>query len=229
MDKDERLDRAVRSYESKRYRQALQDLMSLDENPAENIEIAYYLGLCHAQLGEYDEALVYLEQVVTTHTDILRVYQGRMLLAYIYCMTKRYKLAEFELKQVLASGFESAQVYSACAFIQYEQDMVTESLESLRNALELDPGNANAHNSLGFILADEELELENAVRHCKVAVKSRPEYPAYLDSLGWACYKLGRYEEAREYLRKAYSLSKGNREITEHLRIVLDIMHTDEG
>jgi tetratricopeptide (TPR) repeat protein len=80
----------------------LQELLHVDTedfDPGENTELAYFLGLCYTKLERYDEALLYLEQVVTAGQDPLRVYQCRLTLAYIYVITKRAKLAEFELKR----------------------------------------------------------------------------------------------------------------------------------
>jgi tetratricopeptide (TPR) repeat protein len=81
--------------------------------------------------------------------------------------------------------------------------------------------NANALNSLGYIMAEEEIDLQEALKYCREAVRIKPENPSYLDSLGWACYRLGRYEEALAYLKKAHSNSGGHKTIASHLREVM--------
>lgn len=214
---------AVRLYNAKRYGLALEELNSLDEDPALNPEVSYYLGLCYTQLGLHEEALLYLEQVVTTDLNILHIYQSRMILSYIYTITGRFKLAEFELESLLDAGYESAQVYAAFGFVSYESGNVEDAIEYLKKALLLDPDNVNAMNSLGYILAEEERELDSALSYCKRAVERRPENAAYLDSLGWAYLKVGRVTEARMYLRKAVSVSGGNKEIAAHMRAALSV------
>lgn len=212
---------AIRLYKSNRFELALRELLAIEESPAENLELSYYLGLCYTKLGQYDEALLYLEQVVTSHSNLFRIYQSRMVLSYIYTVTDRYKLAQFELNKLVDAGFESPQVYSAYGYILYAQNQVEKSIEYLKKALSLDPDNANAQNSLGYILAEEEINLEEALGYCKTAVRLKPENPAYLDSLGWTYYRLGKVDEAAGYLKKANSLAGGNKTIASHLREVL--------
>ena len=212
---------AVRLYNNKRYELALREFNDIDEDPAANSELSYYLGLCYTQLERYDEALLYLEQVVTTESNILHIYQSRMILSYIYTITGRFKLAEFELDSLLDSGYESAQVYAAFGFIAYASGKREDAHAYLAKALALDPDNPNALNSLGFILAEENRDLEYALSLCRRAVDSQPDNPAYLDSLGWVYYKLGNIHEARNQLRRALSLSSGNSDIVTHMKAAL--------
>ncbi len=218
---------AVRLYNNRRYEMALRELNDLDEDPSTNSELSYYLGLCFTRLERYDEALLYLEQVVTTENNILHIYQSRMILSYIYTITGRYKLAEFELDSLLDNGYESAQVYAAFAFISYASGSRDDAHTYLEKALALDPDNANALNSLGFILAEDSRDLEYALSLCRRAVETNPDSPAYLDSLGWVCLKLGNVREARNHLRKALSLSSGNAEIVAHMKAALAAKTSD--
>jgi len=57
----------------KNYRSALEEFLMVDEDPSELLDLSYYLGICYTNLEKYDKALLYLEQVVTNHTDILMV------------------------------------------------------------------------------------------------------------------------------------------------------------
>jgi len=212
---------AIRLYKTRRFEQALEELKSSGENPAESPEISYYLGLCYTQLGRYDDALVFLEQVVTAGDNLIQLYQSRMILSYIYTITGRYRLAQFELEQLLASGYESAQVYSAFGYVAYCQRRVNDSLVYLQKAITLDPTNSNALNSMGYILAEEDIDPMGALSYCKNAVERRPENASYLDSLGWAYFKAGKLGEAKIHLRKALNLAGGSREIAAHLKACL--------
>ena len=211
------LQRGIRYYNQKKYQDALEEFQSLVIDPGSNPEYAYYLGLCNTQLENYEEALLYLEQVVTSDFNVLYVYQSRMVLGYIYTITERYSLAAYEFKQLLEAGYESAQIYSALGFISYSKGKIGESLDYLHKALEVEPDNANAMNSLGFIMAEEGIETEGALNLCKKAVDLKPNNPAYLDSLGWAYFKAGKVQEAKNYLKKALVLSENNKEIVQHL------------
>jgi len=118
------IETAKRLYNAKRYEKALGVLLSLEENDQlaeSNPDVSYYLGLCYFRLEKLDEALLYLEQVVTTHPDFLHLYQCRLLLAIIYSKTKRYSLAEYEVKNLIENGYESVQAFSVYSFVLYQQ------------------------------------------------------------------------------------------------------------
>ena len=191
---DEKIQGGIRFFRMKNWSMALQEFLSKDTsdfNSDEKMEIAYYLGLCYTKLERYDEALSYLEQVVISGTDILRVFQCRMALAYIYVITKRLKMAEYELKRLQNSGLESPLLYNTLAYAAWAQKHNKNAIELYEKTLEIDSNNATAMNSMGYILADTGLDVMRALRLCRKAVDSRPNSPAYLDSLGWAYYKSG--------------------------------------
>jgi len=213
----------IRLYTVKRWDKALVELLAVNTErftPEENIELAYYLGLCYTKLERYDDALLYLEQVVTSGKDVLRIYQCRMTLAYIYVITSRTKMAEFELKRLSNSGFESAQLYATLAYAAWVQKRYKQAVEYYEKALDLDENNANALNGLGFVLVDSNIDLIRGLRCCKKAVDLKPQNAAYLDSLGWAYYKNGELLEARTWLRRAHEAAPEQKEIKEHLKIV---------
>ena len=60
-----------------------------------------------------------------------------------------------------------------------------------------------ALNYLGYMLADRGTRLDEALGYIRRAVALDPQNGAYLDSLGWAYYKMGNYELAEENLRRA--------------------------
>ncbi len=211
------LERGIQSYSRGQYRKALHEFMEARTAKPDDTEISYYLGLCNVKLGMNEEALVYLEQTVTGSTNLLFIYQSRMILAFLYSVTGRYKLAEFEISKLLESGYESPQVFAAAAYVAYSQGYTGESIEYLEKALDMDPENANALNSLGYILAEENIDTRRAVDCCSRAVEKVPENPAYLDSLGWALFKAGDTEKARGYLKQALDKAADNTIIQRHL------------
>ena len=218
----EKLQEGIRLFRMKRWDMALKEFQQLktdDFSSSDNAELTYYLGLCYMKLARYDEALLYLEQVVTSDDNLMRIYQCRMMLAYIYVLTKRVKLAEFELKRLQISGFESVMLYNTLAYAAWIQRHYKNSVELYEKALELDGDNTTAMNSLGYILADTDMDIMRGLRLCRKAVDMKPQSAAYLDSLGWAYFKSGEVLEARTWLRRALDLAPHEKEIREHLRI----------
>jgi tetratricopeptide (TPR) repeat protein len=217
------LQEGIRLYKLKRWDLALQELLQVNAekfDARESAELAYYLGLCYTKLERYEDALLYLEQVVTSGQDPMRIYQCRMTLAYIYVITKRSKMAEFELNRLANNGFESAQLYAALAYAAWSQKRYQQAVDYYEKALDLDENNTTALNGLGYVLVDTDIDLLRGLRCCRRAVDLKPQNAAYLDSLGWAYFKNGELLEARTWLRRAHEAAPQQKEIREHLRTV---------
>jgi tetratricopeptide (TPR) repeat protein len=88
---------------------------------------------------------------------------------------------------------------------------------TLRQVLAKDPNNATALNNLGYFLADHDERLEEALSMIQRAVRAEPNNPSYLDSYGWAYYKLGQLKEAERYLSDAARRNPSSATIQEHL------------
>ena len=215
------LSEGIKLYSNKDYAQALAFFLALPSDAgADKIEVAYYLGLCYTKLEKYEDALLYLEQVVTSGTQLERVLQCRFLLAVIYVLSGRKRLAEFELNKLLQTGYMTASVYAAIAFVAWEQKDTDRCLKYYEKSLEKDPENITSLNGLGYVLACEDKDLTRALSLCKQAVKSSPRSASCLDSLGWVYYKLGLYDDALQYLSQAEKLDLDNVEIANHIKTV---------
>lgn len=221
---NEMFERAVKLYHSHRFDQALAALSETEAETGSTPELDYYRGLALTQLGRHEDAILTLEKVVDSHFSFLHIMQARMVLGYIYSVTGRYRLAEFEFTKVSELGLQSSQALAALGFVYYAQKKVKESIETLKKALEIEPKNANALNSLGFIYAEEKIDPQKAISLCRQAVEVAPRNAAYLDSLGWALFRVGNLDESRLLFRRALDLAPGNREIASHMRALMDAL-----
>ncbi|MBQ4377578.1 MAG: tetratricopeptide repeat protein [Treponema sp.] len=214
------LQNGISMYHKGDYNGALAFFLSLPEDSEiDSMNLAYYIGLCYARLKRYDDALLYLEQVVTGGVELDRVLQCRYVLAVIYANSGRKRLAEFELNKLLESGYKPASVYSSLAYVAWKQDDVEKSLEFYKKAIEIDPDNPTALNGMGYVLACENRDLTKALSFCKRALDKSPKSAAFLDSVGWVYLKLGLMNDAFKYLNQAQELLPDNEEIAGHLRI----------
>ncbi len=91
---------------------------------------------------------------------------------------------------------------------------------SLRKLIELRPDHAHAYNALGYTLADRTDRLQEAHELITKALDLSPDDPFIQDSMGWVLYRLGRLDEGREYLEKAFK-RRPDPEIAAHLGEVL--------
>ena len=95
----------------------------------------------------------------------------------------------------------------------------------LLRLIELEPDSAQAYNALGYTLADRTDRYADAREFIAEALALAPEDPYILDSMGWVEYRLGNFDEAVQYLRRAYNFSQ-DPEIAAHLGEVLWVMGT---
>ncbi len=74
-----------------------------------------------------------------------------------------------------------------------------------------------ALNYLGYMLADRGTRLDESLGYIRRAVALDPNNGAYLDSLGWAYYKMGNYDLAEENLRRASERIGNDPTVHDHL------------
>jgi predicted Zn-dependent protease len=79
------------------------------------------------------------------------------------------------------------------------------------------PNDAATQNYLGYMWADKGVQLERAREMLEKAVGREPRNAAYLDSLGWAYFRLGRIDSAEKNLREAHRREPTDPTIAEHL------------
>jgi tetratricopeptide (TPR) repeat protein len=83
----------------------------------------------------------------------------------------------------------------------------SEAVKYLQKALELDPNFADAANHLGYMWAERGENLERAEKLIAIAVKAEPKNEAYLDSMAWVLFKLGKPRDALPYMQQAIEIS----------------------
>jgi pentatricopeptide repeat protein len=82
--------------------------------------------------------------------------------------------------------------------------------------LAMRPNDAATQNYLGYMWADKGVQLDRARELLEKAVAREPRNAAYLDSLGWAYFRLGKLDSAERNLREAYRREPTDPTIEEH-------------
>jgi tetratricopeptide (TPR) repeat protein len=130
---------------------------------------------------------------------------------------KRYDAAEAMLKDGTRRYPSDDALCFARGAVLERMGRLGEAERMLLKAIELNSKNAMALNYLGYMLADRGLKLRESVSYVERALVLDPRNAAYLDSLGWAQFKMSRYELAEKNLRLAAKYDQGDPTIREHL------------
>ena len=141
-------------------------------------------------------------------------------LAIMYSRVKRWSDAEEALNKAeqLSTKAEDKEYVSFLRGSTFEREKKYDEAEAeFKKVLAANPQNAAALNYLGYMNADRDLRLEESLNYIKLAVSLDPTNGAYLDSLGWAYFKLGKYDLAEESLSKAALRMGSDPTVQDHL------------
>ncbi len=173
-----------------------------------------------AELGRVDEGAALWRTLLTgkPETDI----SAQLNLAQLYIEAGRGAEGVAEARKALAlvppgqPGI-SATALAVLASAQERAGDPKGAEESLRRVLTTDPNNRTALNNLGYFLVERNERLPEALSLIQRAVKAEPTNPSFLDSLGWAYFKLNRLDEAERHLNEAARRNNDSVAIHEHL------------
>jgi Flp pilus assembly protein TadD len=176
------------------------------------------LGLNLADLNRNDEAITHLKKLVEARPDEMR---GYIALGGVYASKEDFRAAA-DLYDKAAERLTNPQPENWNIF--YQRGIAYERLKdwpkaepSFRKALELNPDQPQVMNYLGYSWVDKNMNLKEALEMIQKAVDLRPSDGYIVDSLGWAYYKLGRFEDAVRELERAVSLKPEDPVLNDHL------------
>jgi tetratricopeptide (TPR) repeat protein len=174
-----------------------------------------------ADTGEVDKSVTDIRSMLKGGPDDREVY---LRLGIIYTRAKRYDEALDALakaEQLSTKPEDKAYVSFLRGDLYQREKMFDQADSEFRKVLATtpptDPQAAATLNYLGYMNADRGVKLEESLNYIKQALTFEPNNGAYLDSLGWAYFKLGKYDQAEENLTKAESHMGTDPTVQEHL------------
>jgi len=211
--------------------------------------------LCQSRLGQFDKAEKVLKRISgrgglnPLAEQDLRCRMLREAGKLDEAIAGYQKLIEMvdqdeALKKDQRDGISDELKYTLTG-LYTETKEVDKAVKILEELVQKEPSNPTYNNDLGYILADNNRDLEKAEklvrraleedkkRRQKAAEEADPEdkddeeaaeldNASYLDSLGWVLYRTKRFDEAQKALESAVAVEAGrNTEIYDHLADVL--------
>lgn len=153
-------------------------------------------------------------------------YSNKVTLASILLGNENFKeaealytqlLEEFPKKSPQEANVEKWQLLFGRANASLAIDKVDSAIKDLRTALILEPDNSMLLNTLGYTLAEENKDLDEALELIEKSLEFNPRSGETIDSKGWVLFKMGKYEEALDQLETAFALTPTIGEVADHL------------
>ena len=171
--------------------------------------------------GEPEEAIATLTSLAERHPDSEQVQYS---LGNIFRMESRFEEALAAYDAALSINPEpTVENWSTYYFRGIARERTgewEEAKEDFRIALELSEGRSGRPyvlNYLGYSMLEQHEDYEGAERLIREAVAAEPDNGAFVDSLGWALYLLGRHDEALVEMKKAVKLEPVDPIVIDHL------------
>jgi tetratricopeptide (TPR) repeat protein len=207
--------------EAKQWPQATAAAKEAVQKMPDDRDLRMVLDAQLADSGEIDKSVSDVRSLLKGNADDREVY---LRLDIIYSRGKRWQEAEDSLNQAekLSTKIDDkTNVWFLRGDLYEKQKMFDQADAEFRKILAItpptDPQAAQTLNYLGYMNADRGVKLDESLNFIKEAVALEPTNGAYLDSLGWAYFKLGKYDLAEENLTKAEVHMGSDPTVQEHL------------
>ena len=153
------------------------------------VRILRLLALAYRDLERPDDAIAALETAADIEPENHEI---RYELAETLEKASRYDEAKALFEEIVAQYPDNIDYLFGLASCVEQSGDFEAAVAHFEILLQKDPDNALALNYLGYIFAEKGIRLQEAAQMLERAVAQEPENGAFLDSLGWAYYKLGR-------------------------------------
>jgi tetratricopeptide (TPR) repeat protein len=180
-------------------------------------DLKMVLAAQQADMGKAEEALKDVNALLKGNSDDRQVY---ITLAQMNTRLRRFGDAEQDLdkaEQLSTKDDDKEYVWFLRGSTFEREKRYADAEVQFKKVLTSDPEHASALNYLGYMLADQNLELDAALGYIKKAIDLDPANGAYLDSLGWVYFRLGKYDLAEENLLKASQKINTDPTVHDHL------------
>jgi len=169
-----------------------------------------------SDMGKFDQAIAVTKKLLTGKDDR----DTYINLAQLYEKAKRFDEMAKALDEADKLGMSKDDRVTTMFMrgSMYERQKKFELAEAeFRKVLVDDPENASALNYLGYMMADRNSRLNEALDLINRALKKEPGNGAYLDSLGWVYFRMNRLQEAEDTLKLALDKMAKDPTVHDHL------------
>jgi len=203
--------------EAKQWPEATATAKEAAQKLPDDRELRMVLDAQLADTGDPEKPLADVRSLLKGKPEDREVY---LRLSIMYTRLHRWSEAEEALSKAeqLSTKAEDKEYVYFLRGSTYEREKKYDAAEAeFRKVLAANPQSAATLNYLGYMNADRDVRLEESLNYIKLAVSIEPTNGAYLDSLGWAYFRLGKYDLAEENLTKASLRMGSDPTVQDHL------------
>ncbi len=193
-------------YENEEYAGARDILRRVLDESAKKYVIWEQLLFCDLYLEDYTDLLADSEEAID--------YFPNYPLPYLFAGISSFQLKDYvKAKAYLESGKDYVvnnnalleQFYNSLGDTYNELGDHEASYAAYDKVLAMNPKNALVLNNYAYYLSLRSEQLEKAEKMAKLSVELDPYNQNNLDTYAWVLYKLMKFEEAYEWIKKAYN------------------------
>jgi tetratricopeptide (TPR) repeat protein len=162
------------------------------KNP-KNSELLFHLSYLYNATDQFTKAheIIVRALAIAPHKSKLHFLQGS-----IFSRENKFAQALSSFQKAIKIDDKKPEYHFYLAATYDKLNKLPETIEALKKTLRLDPKNGKAYNFLGYLYAENNINLDESIHLILHALDYDPENAAYQDSLGWAYYKMGKFEDA---------------------------------
>ncbi len=206
--------------------EALTAIKSLRQNRPSELSLVLKEAEILTELNSIDEAATLIRSKLSTakggnnsHDTDIQLY---LSLSGLYSQANRGKDAVDAAQQGLVLVQKDNQrllhtVMTVLASAQEANGDFKAAESTLRKILSESPNSATVLNNLGYFLVDRNDRVKEGFDMIQRAVHMEPANSSFLDSLGWAYFRLGKFTDAERYLIEAARRNPFSATIQDHL------------
>ena len=178
----------------------------------------YSRSLVFMDEDEYKSAINILDPISETFSNIFSI---QYILGLCYSRIKMSDEAINFYNRALIIRPNSINVLHSIAILYDEIGEWVKSDKIYDQLIKNNPNDAQAYNNYAYSLVERNKDLQRALSYAKKAVKLEPENPSYLDTIGWAYYKMNDIKKARAFIEQSIEIEGDNSVVLEHLGDIL--------
>lgn len=176
----------------------------------------------YLSLSDYAKAAAAAKEARTRFTKNITFWELES-----YALTKNSQSDEARKLLGKARGLfpDNMDILFALGTLEDEMGDKEAAMAIMETIIRKEPRHAKALNYVGYTLADSNRDLERALSLLAVAVEESPDSSYILDSLAWAQYRLGKFEEAWQTMQRCLELDVDEATIWEHYGDIARALH----